>query len=713
MFLVLFSLYTLLVKGDELGKKNYMNSDSFYGLEEDFINKLMKYELYPINFKEAEDQLTVSTEEVDYYRNYYGTLQEQIDNIKEQYNLDSEELSEEIKAERDAKITEIRKNFESEEVVRNKILEAKRAALKDYEKDYEQERQAFRESYNYFSYSLKDLDDGRTYQFGKFADLVYSNEYTAQEPLSAYVYHSASLHEYEPDMIGLMSVDLIDEQTEKMFTGKIGISKANIVGSGFASDIKYYNIQFYIVLIVLLAGVVALLLLIGIVRPRLGDFIGKFERLELSFNKWPIDIRLAIVAISGFLMIFEVDNMPFLVDRITYLFTNPSVEYGSTIVDIVIRSIYSFVIFSVLVLASVWTYIALQNDKGLYEQSIIYRIVDALREAFLNRSIGTQTVLLFGVFFATGVTFSLAFMSGFFMLVFLLLFFFAFFPALYMFVRRAGYLSRIMKQTEEMATGRTTTPIKVKGKSQIAEHARNLNALREGVEFSMREQAKSERLKTELITNVSHDLRTPLTSIITYTDLLKNPDLSPEEREKYVQIVDRKAERLKTLIEDLFEVSKMASGNIEIHKTKIDLALMLQQIAAEHEEDYAKRHLDLRLMIEDQPIFAHADGQKWWRVYDNLLVNARKYSLANTRVYASLKMDGAYAVFSIKNIASYELNESASELVERFKRADQSRHTEGSGLGLAIAQSIVDLHGGQLLIEVDGDLFKVTVKLPI
>ena len=212
---------------------------------------------------------------------------------------------------------------------------------------------------------------------------------------------------------------------------------------------------------------------------------------------------------------------------------------------------------------------------------------------------------------------------------------------------------------------------------------------------------------------MSHDLRTPLTSIITYTDLLKNPDLSAEEREQYVSIVDQKSARLKTLIEDLFEVSKMATGNIEIQKERVDLALMLQQIAAEHEEDYVKHGLDLRVTIEEQPIFAQADGQKWWRVYDNLLVNARKYSMPNTRVYAILKVVGGQAVFTIKNIASYELNESADELVERFKRADESRHTEGSGLGLAIAQSIVDLHEGQLKIEVDGDLFKVTVTLPV
>ncbi len=212
---------------------------------------------------------------------------------------------------------------------------------------------------------------------------------------------------------------------------------------------------------------------------------------------------------------------------------------------------------------------------------------------------------------------------------------------------------------------------------------------------------------------MSHDLRTPLTSIITYTDLLKNTDLTEEERQKYVDILDKKSAKLKTLIEDLFEVSKMASGNIEILKQRVDLAQMLQQAVGEHEEDFKAAGLDLRVAIHEQPIYAEVDGQKWWRVVDNLLVNARKYSLEGTRVYVSLQVVSGVAEFAIKNIAKYELGENIEELTERFKRADTSRHTEGSGLGLAIAQSIIDLHGGQLKLEVDGDLFKVTVRVNI
>lgn len=318
---------------------------------------------------------------------------------------------------------------------------------------------------------------------------------------------------------------------------------------------------------------------------------------------------------------------------------------------------------------------------------------------------------MFIVFFLGGIGLGGALLIPSLFLIYIPLFMFIFLPSMFVYFKRMGYLNKVMKQTEAMAAGELTTAVEVHGESPIARHAATLNDVRKGIEHSVKEQAKSERLKTELITNVSHDLRTPLTSIITYTDLLKNSDLTGEEREKYVDILDKKSQRLKTLIEDLFEVSKMASGNIEITTQQVDLAQMLQQAVAEHDEDFKAAALDLRMTIQDQPIFAQVDGQKWWRVIDNLLNNARKYSLAGTRVYVTLKNVKGVSELTIKNVAKYELSENIEELTERFKRADESRHTEGSGLGLAIAQSIVDLHGGQLLLEVDGDLFKVTVKV--
>ncbi len=202
-----------------------------------------------------------------------------------------------------------------------------------------------------------------------------------------------------------------------------------------------------------------------------------------------------------------------------------------------------------------------------------------------------------------------------------------------------------------------------------------------------------------------------MTSIITYTDLLKAPELSNEERLSYAGILDRKSQRLKTLIEDLFDVSKMASGNIELERTKLDFAQLLQQALAEHAEDIEQSGLDFRVTIGDKPLYIYADGQKWWRMLDNLILNSLKYALPGTRVFVSLTEIAGEAKFVIKNITRFELGDNPDELFERFKRGDASRQTEGSGLGLAIAQSITELHGGVLKIEVDGDLFKVTVTV--
>jgi signal transduction histidine kinase len=278
-------------------------------------------------------------------------------------------------------------------------------------------------------------------------------------------------------------------------------------------------------------------------------------------------------------------------------------------------------------------------------------------------------------------------------------------------LKSTGYLNKIIENTDELATGKMGADLPVKGRSVLAKLAGNINILKHGVKKSKTEQAKSERLKTELITNVSHDLRTPLTSIITYSELLKTQDLSEADRTAYIEIIDRKSQRLKVLIDDLFEASKMASGSVELVKEKVDLVQLLQQALAEHNGTLENAGLQLRIATPEKPVYAMVDGQKLWRVFDNLIGNILKYSLENTRVYITLKQYDGEASFTFKNVTRYELSENVEELYERFKRGDESRNTEGSGLGLAIAKSIVDLHEGEMDIGVDGDLFKVTITL--
>jgi hypothetical protein len=230
---------------------------------------------------------------------------------------------------------------------------------------------------------------------------------------------------------------------------------------------------------------------------------------------------------------------------------------------------------------------------------------------------------------------------------------------------------------------------------------------------ALQNEMKSERLKSELITNVSHDLKTPLTSIINYVDIIKMKNTSRENIDEYIEILDRKAQRLKTLIEDLFEVSKMTSGSVELNLEKIDIAALLNQAIGEFNDKIESSSLKFKVTIPTEKIYATLDGKKTWRAFENLIGNAIKYSLPNTRVFIDLKTVDNTAILTFKNVASYEMDFNPEEIFERFKRGDKSRNTDGSGLGLAIAKSIIDLQQGTFNIETDGDLFKAIIKFKI
>ncbi|KEI80938.1 sensor histidine kinase [Clostridium botulinum] len=276
--------------------------------------------------------------------------------------------------------------------------------------------------------------------------------------------------------------------------------------------------------------------------------------------------------------------------------------------------------------------------------------------------------------------------------------------------KKADYLNEILKATEEITCGNLDYIIKENKGGVLGKIAHNINNMKEGYKRSLEEQIKSERLKTELITNVSHDLKTPLTSIINYIDLLKKEDLSKDEINGYISVLDRKSKRLKALIEDLFEASKMSSGAVELNIEKINVTALLKQSIAEFEEKITKSSLELKFKYDNNKTYANLDGKKTWRVFENLINNIIKYSQPNTRVYIDLIETNTKIIITMKNISRYEMNFSADEIFERFKRGDKARNTEGSGLGLAIAKSISELQGGSLNIIIDGDLFKVIVE---
>jgi signal transduction histidine kinase len=291
--------------------------------------------------------------------------------------------------------------------------------------------------------------------------------------------------------------------------------------------------------------------------------------------------------------------------------------------------------------------------------------------------------------------------------------------ALYYAAKLAKRYGELKRGVEELAKGNLSYKIPVEGgaASEFEKLSLKVNEIGGATDLAMRSELKSQRLKADLISNVSHDLKTPLTSIITYTDLLKKEGASGENAEKYLNIIDEKGRRLKKLTEDLFEAAKASSGALPVRKNRIDLRSLIDQELVEHGDGLAGVDLTVVVGADKDHYYVNADSQLLWRVVENLLSNVRKYAMPGSRVYIDLEehvpVSGARPTTSleIKNTSAAMLNIPADELLERFQRGDESRATDGSGLGLSIANDLVRLMDGRFAITIDGDLFKASVTL--
>ncbi|MBR5521016.1 MAG: HAMP domain-containing histidine kinase [Oscillospiraceae bacterium] len=279
--------------------------------------------------------------------------------------------------------------------------------------------------------------------------------------------------------------------------------------------------------------------------------------------------------------------------------------------------------------------------------------------------------------------------------------------------RYAISYQEIRKGTEEIAAGNTDYKINTnKMPKSMAQQAEKLNSINIAVSTAVEKQLKSEKLKTELITNVSHDIKTPLTSIINYIDLLKKEELPSQAAVEYMEVLSRQSDKLKKLVEDLVEASKASTGNIPINLAEINLNLLINQTAGEYTDKAEKADLTLAITMPESDVCVLSDGRMLWRIFDNLLNNACKYSQSGTRIYINLETVDNIAQITFRNVSKTQLNISPDELMERFVRGDSSRNTEGSGLGLNIAQSLTQLLGGEMSLHIDGDLFKVVLTFP-
>ena len=271
-------------------------------------------------------------------------------------------------------------------------------------------------------------------------------------------------------------------------------------------------------------------------------------------------------------------------------------------------------------------------------------------------------------------------------------------------------LNQLKNGTEKIAGGEPGYQISTKRMTGIfKEQGEQINHISDGMTHAIEERMKSERFKTELITNVSHDIKTPLTSIINYVDLLEKEELHNETAQEYLEVLERQSSRLKKLIEDLIEASKASTGNLPVHLERLEAGIFMTQTVGEFEEKTKAAGLDLVIEKPDTPVYIMADSRHFWRVIDNLMNNICKYAQSGTRVYINLEVKEAQVSITFRNTSKYPLNISSDELMERFVRGDASRNTEGSGLGLSIANSLMDLMGGTFRLYVDGDLFKVVL----
>ena len=691
--------------------KNVAGKYTYEHAVEEYLTKMGPLLLNPPNKEAMLRNIEVSMSEIDQHRYRYGTKENQLTDIAFQYEgvltMAKEDGNtarvEQLTKERDAKLADIKKNFEDDEYVKKKILAEKKKIVTEYFKQLDERRRELLVTFSYMSYQLKNTETDevksfgdmdaqalKTYSYSKGKQIFTSETYDAD---MIWLFHDSD-YSYWPMLDGKGDKSIANQT--HYYQGTIIIDEKKFKATPNYDAYQEIVLKQYIFIAFVVSGVVSLLLLL-LMKARITDL---YERVTY-FHNAKVDAHIAIIATA--VMVFMIS-----VSRISNLILTIQT-------DALLPWLILLVIATWVGMASVNSFIYRVELEGdmfeVIKESYLRKMLIACYDLALNRSLFIQTTILLSCSFIGGVAATLLVNGANGILLFILCFVVGF-AGFFLFLARMGYLSRIIKDTEDLAQGKLNRPIAIKGRSPFARHAHNLNELREGVRQSMNEQAKSERLKTELITNVSHDLRTPLTSIITYTELLKNDNLTPEERRQYVDVLDKKSERLKILIEDLFEVSKMASGNMELHKQRLDLTELVTQVVGEHEEDLVKHNLELRMMMPNEPIYVYVDGQKMWRLIDNLMINVRKYALEYTRVYVTLQENEAgQAELAIKNIAKYEIGDNVEELFERFKRADKSRNTEGSGLGLAIAQSIVDMHDAKMGISVDGDLFKVTVNI--
>lgn len=688
--------YDLIKNRKCLVKDPYFSSKEFDEELQSYCNNLYNFHITYKNFNDKVAESRVTKEQITTLKSFYedNILSSQM-TIKDEYNSflsEAEQFGDKNKLakltqQRDEKLKEVEKeNTKTETELKKEI------ALWSYN-DYKNIKKAI-ESKREIKYYIKNS--------------LTKEVYTNLEP-------KTNIDRYiKNNSIYSMSFPLKSRKAEKFsetnnllnsfnWEGYIIITKDFNSNGYILKNYNYYNSIRDRLVKEIIIGVSSLIMgifILIIFKRRNYLDSPMLNKLKRIYNNIPLDLKLFIFILYTAIMGSYLINLSFFYKPLGI----------NHFVIITLASLYIlYLIFNVKYA------IGLKKDKNQFliqcKGSFINKLLNAFKNSNLNKNIKFKIAFIMALSVLSATFILLVILLGTHNIIVASIVAIIYIVLLirYLF-KKADYLNEILKATEEMSCGNLDYAIKEKGKSTLSKIAHNINNINKGYKKSLEEQVKSERLKTELITNVSHDLKTPLTSIINYIDLLKKEDLSKDEVNAYISVLDRKSERLKSLIEDLFEASKMSSGSVNLNIERIDVTALLKQALGEFEEKIKKSFLHLKFKCNNNKAYANLDGKKTWRVFENLINNIIKYSEPNTRVYIDLIQTDTKIIITMKNISHYEMNFISDEIFERFKRGDKSRNTEGSGLGLAIAKSIVELQGGNLNINIDGDLFKVIIE---
>ncbi|MDT8715691.1 HAMP domain-containing histidine kinase [Clostridium sp. 19966] len=677
-----------------LSDKPYFKSESYvYNLENYFSN--LRYVMTEYNdYDTKTDDEKISNDDMQRI-----IQQANDDTAKKREQIDNKYMDEMVKAEKSNDVKQIELLIKEKESDINSLEKSSQQELSEKKKDivamkdndYKNIKNSI-SSADYIKYYIKDTKN----------DKVYTN---IEDSFSVNYYQNKAIHIESFGTSSSKDVDLnyIDYWfNSNGFQGKF-MYLAPTKNNQYFRDYNYYNSinnrikeEAVLFIVFLSAGLVATLVI-----SKLKIHYYCKDKLKILYKKIPLDIRaIMLLIIFSFMRIFLSGRSFF------YVPFNVGHIYTITVVAV-------FVAYMLFNADYIRTFIV--NKESLKKEIQGSNIVTfsklimhcmSYKKILVKVGLVIFSSIIFGMLLAELPKVSA---KGAGILICIILSIYVSIVPIYM-LKKLSDFGKIIKGASEISNGNLEYKIHYGGKSYIAKLGSDITNMRNQFKKSLENELKSERLKTELITNVSHDLRTPLTSIINYVSLLKNDNVAEEEKKAYIEVLDKKSQRLKIIIEDLFEASKMSSGSVKLEMEKVDISELLRQSLGEFNEKIEKSNLTFREKIPAEEIFIILDGKKTWRVFQNLISNALKYSQPNSRVYVELENLEDRVIIIIKNMASYEMNFDVDEIFDRFKRGDKARSTEGSGLGLSIAKSIVELENGSMHIDIDGDLFKVTVE---